>query len=78
MQRWMLLLTSWLPEHSSNAAQRLDCPRRGLSFGAWQVPCAPAPGELMMNEVSLADAIPTAADQMAGKTRGRVVVDVNN
>jgi len=34
--------------------------------------------ELMMNEISLADAIPTATEQMAGKTRGRVVVDVNN
>jgi len=33
--------------------------------------------ESMMSEIALGDAIATAADQMAGKTRGRVVVDVN-
>jgi acrylyl-CoA reductase (NADPH) len=33
--------------------------------------------EMMMTEINLADAIATAADQMAGKTRGRVVVNVN-
>jgi len=33
--------------------------------------------EMMMTEINLGDAIATAADQMAGKTRGRVVVNVN-
>jgi len=33
--------------------------------------------EMIMTEIKLADAIETAADQMAGKTRGRIVVDVN-
>lgn len=33
--------------------------------------------ETMTKEIALGDAIATAADQMAGKTRGRVVVDVN-
>jgi acrylyl-CoA reductase (NADPH) len=32
---------------------------------------------LMTHEVSLAEAIPTAARLMEGKVRGRVVVDVN-
>jgi acrylyl-CoA reductase (NADPH) len=31
----------------------------------------------MTHEVSLAEAIPTAARLMEGKVRGRVVVDVN-
>lgn len=33
--------------------------------------------ELMAVEIGLADVIPTATDQLAGKTRGRVLVDVN-
>jgi len=33
--------------------------------------------ELMMNEISLKDAVTAASDQLAGKIRGRVVVDVN-
>ena len=33
--------------------------------------------ELMTTEISLAEAIPLAAEQLAGQTRGRVVVDVN-
>jgi len=33
--------------------------------------------ELMMNEISLKDAVTAALDQLAGKIRGRVVVDVN-
>ncbi len=33
--------------------------------------------ELMMSEIPLAKAIPAAADQLAGRTRGRIVVDVN-
>ncbi len=33
--------------------------------------------EAMISEIALGDAIATASDQMAGKTRGRVVVDVN-
>ena len=33
--------------------------------------------EMMMTEINLGDAIANAADQMAGKTRGRVVVNVN-
>ena len=33
--------------------------------------------EMMISEIGLADAIPTAAEQMEGKTRGRVVVNVN-
>ena len=37
----------------------------------------PAKLGLMTHEVSLADAIPTAARLMEGKVRGRVVVDVN-
>lgn len=32
----------------------------------------------MMTEISLSDVIPMAADQLAGKVRGRVVVDVNS
>jgi hypothetical protein len=31
----------------------------------------------MIREIALGDAIATAAEQMEGKTRGRVVVDVN-
>ncbi|MEO1543983.1 MAG: MDR family oxidoreductase [Pseudomonadota bacterium] len=37
----------------------------------------PAHVELMMTEVKLGDAIATASDLLAGKVRGRVVVDVN-
>ena len=37
----------------------------------------PAKLGLMTHEVSLAEAIPTAAELMDGKVRGRVVVDVN-
>ncbi len=33
--------------------------------------------EIMAVEIGLADVIPTATDQLAGKTRGRVLVDVN-
>jgi acrylyl-CoA reductase (NADPH) len=33
--------------------------------------------EAIISEIPLADAIPTAADQIAGQTRGRVIVDVN-
>jgi acrylyl-CoA reductase (NADPH) len=33
--------------------------------------------EAMMTEISLSDAIATASEQIAGATRGRVVVDVN-
>ena len=33
--------------------------------------------EAMMTEISLSDAISTASEQIAGNTRGRVVVDVN-
>jgi acrylyl-CoA reductase (NADPH) len=33
--------------------------------------------ELMMNEISLKDAVAAASDQLAGKIRGRVVVNVN-
>ncbi len=33
--------------------------------------------ELMTTEISLAEAIPVATQQMAGQTRGRIVVDVN-
>ncbi|MCW8916583.1 MAG: oxidoreductase [Magnetovibrio sp.] len=33
--------------------------------------------EMMMSEVSLSEALDVAKDQMEGKTRGRVVVDVN-
>jgi acrylyl-CoA reductase (NADPH) len=33
--------------------------------------------EMMISEINLGDAVATAADQMAGKTRGRVVVNVN-
>jgi acrylyl-CoA reductase (NADPH) len=34
--------------------------------------------EMMMTEVNLADAVAVASDQMAGNTRGRVVVNVNS
>ncbi|MEO1205462.1 MAG: MDR family oxidoreductase [Pseudomonadota bacterium] len=37
----------------------------------------PAHVELMMTEIKLDDAIPAATDLLAGKIRGRVVVDVN-
>ena len=37
----------------------------------------PALLELITHEISLSEAIPTAAELMAGKVRGRVVVDVN-
>jgi len=37
----------------------------------------PALLELITHEIGLAEAIPTAADLLAGKVRGRVVVDVN-
>ena len=37
----------------------------------------PAHLELMMSEIPLAKTIATAADQLAGRTRGRIVVDVN-
>ncbi|HQR52371.1 MAG TPA: oxidoreductase, partial [Burkholderiales bacterium] len=33
--------------------------------------------ETITHEIPLADAIPTGADILAGKVRGRVVVDVN-
>ncbi len=33
--------------------------------------------ELITREISLEEAIPTARDQLAGSTRGRIVVDVN-
>jgi acrylyl-CoA reductase (NADPH) len=33
--------------------------------------------DMMTSEISLEDAIAVASDQMAGKTRGRVVVNVN-
>lgn len=33
--------------------------------------------EMMMSEIALSDAIAAATDQLAGKVRGRVVVDVN-
>lgn len=47
---------------------------------AWQrlaVDLDSAKLELMSNEISLADVISTAAQQLAGKTRGRPVVNVN-
>ncbi|MEL7088624.1 MAG: MDR family oxidoreductase [Planctomycetota bacterium] len=37
----------------------------------------PAHVELMMSEIKLAEAIPAAGDLLAGKVRGRIVVDVN-
>ena len=37
----------------------------------------PALLELITHEIGLSEAIPTAAELMAGKVRGRVVVDVN-
>jgi acrylyl-CoA reductase (NADPH) len=33
--------------------------------------------DLMSREISLEETIPTAAEQLAGATRGRIVVDVN-
>jgi acrylyl-CoA reductase (NADPH) len=33
--------------------------------------------DLMTREISLEETIPTAVDQLAGSTRGRIVVDVN-
>ena len=33
--------------------------------------------ELMASEIGLAEVVATAAEQLAGRTRGRVVVDVN-
>jgi acrylyl-CoA reductase (NADPH) len=33
--------------------------------------------ELIAHEIGLAEAIPVAADLLAGKVRGRVIVDVN-
>ena len=34
--------------------------------------------DLMTSEISLQDTIPTASEQLAGNTRGRIVVDVNS
>ncbi|MCP5366245.1 MAG: oxidoreductase [Hyphomicrobiales bacterium] len=55
------------------------CPRP-RRLRAWERLAAdldPAVIERMMHEITLAEAIPAAADQLAGKVRGRVVVDVN-
>ncbi len=55
------------------------CPRaeRLLAWQRLATDLDPAHLDLMVREIPLAEAIPVAADLIAGKVRGRLVVDVN-
>jgi acrylyl-CoA reductase (NADPH) len=57
---------------------RCPIPRRLVAWRRLAIDLDVGHIELMAREISLEEAIPTARDQLAGVTRGRIVVDVNS